>query len=240
MGTEPRSSTPRQHAGAIFELDARWWRLTPERRASFRFFHASTDEVFVSLGTSGLFSEQTGHAPNSPYSASKASPDHLVRAWRETYELPTMVTNCSNNYGSYHFPEKLIPHIIITDWQPLPFYTDDSNVGDWHHVADHTEALTLVLKCGSGQILARNAVPHRGLIDFVADRHGHDLRYAMDPGKIERELGWRPRETFESGLAKTVRWFFCDSRRGYRHTRIGLVRRNFRGYTERHAPISSR
>lgn len=235
----------------------RHWRgLTPEKRARFRFLHVSTDEVFGSLGTSGLFSEDTAYAPNSPYSASKASSDHLVRAWRETYGLPTMVTNCSNNYGPYHFPEKLIPHMIIRGLanEPLPVYGDGGNVRDWLYVADHAEALTLVLEHGrTGETynigarcertnldvvericdlldeVSPGTAERRGLISFVADRPGHDLRYAMDPGKIERELGWRARENFESGLVKTVRWF-CDNRtwwqnildRGYRSARIGL------------------
>lgn len=233
-----------------------WQALTPASRARFRFLHISTDEVFGSLGTSGSFSEDTAYAPNSPYSASKAASDHLVRAWRETYGLPTMVTNCSNNYGPYHFPEKLIPHMIIRGLagEPLPVYGDGGNVRDWLYVADHAEALTLVLErgrigetynigarcertnldvveriCDMLDEISPGTTKRRDLISFVADRPGHDLRYAMDPGKIERELGWRPREDFESGLAKTVRWF-CNNRtwwqsildRGYRSTRIGL------------------
>lgn len=233
-----------------------WRALTPASRARFRFLHVSTDEVFGSLGTSGSFSEDTAYAPNSPYSASKASSDHLVRAWRETYGLPTMVTNCSNNYGPYHFPEKLIPHMIIRGLagEPLPVYGDGGNVRDWLYVADHAEALTRVIEhgkvgetynigarcertnldvveriCDMLDEISPGTTKRRDLISFVADRPGHDLRYAMDPGKIERELGWRPRENFESGLAKTVRWF-CDNRtwwqnildRGYRSTRIGL------------------
>jgi dTDP-glucose 4,6-dehydratase len=236
----------------------RHWRgLTPTRRARFRFLHVSTDEVFGSLGASGMFREDTAYAPSSPYSASKASSDHLVRAWRETYDLPTLVTNCSNNYGPYHFPEKLIPHMIIRGLanEPLPVYGDGGNIRDWLYVADHAKALTLVLEHGvvgeTYNIGARRersnldvvaqicelldeispgiTGSHRGLISFVTDRPGHDRRYAIDPGKIERELGWRPRETFDSGLAKTVRWF-CENRtwwqdildRGYQQTRIGL------------------
>ncbi|MBR0744625.1 dTDP-glucose 4,6-dehydratase [Bradyrhizobium japonicum] len=234
-----------------------WRRLTPEKRARFRFLHVSTDEVFGSLGPSGLFTEQTPYAPNSPYSASKAASDHLVRSWRETFGLPTLVTNCSNNYGPYHFPEKLIPHMIIRGLanEPLPVYGDGSNVRDWLYVTDHADALMLVLERGGvgetynigarcertnldvvvricdllDEILPGAAAPRRDLISFVTDRPGHDRRYAMDPGKIERELGWRPREDFESGLAKTIRWF-CDNRawwqgildRGYRSARIGL------------------
>jgi dTDP-glucose 4,6-dehydratase len=233
-----------------------WQGLTPDKRARFRFLHVSTDEVFGSLGPIGLFNEDTAYAPNSPYSASKASSDHLVRAWRETYGLPTMVTNCSNNYGPYQFPEKLIPHMIIRGLanEPLPVYGDGRNVRDWLYVTDHAQALTMVLERGEvGQTynigarceqtnlhvveqvcdlldeISPGTTKRRDLISFVADRPGHDLRYAMDPGKIERELGWRPREDFASGLAKTVRWF-CDNRvwwqnildRGYQNTRIGL------------------
>lgn len=233
-----------------------WQGLTPARRARFRFLHVSTDEVFGSLGPSGLFGEDTAYAPNSPYSASKASSDHLVRAWRQTYGLPAMVTNCSNNYGPSQFPEKLIPHMIIRGLagEPLPVYGDGGNIRDWLYVADHAEALTLALEhgrvgetynigarcertnldvveriCDLLDEISPGTAKRRSLIGFVADRPGHDLRYAMDPGKIERELGWRPREDFESGLAKTVRWF-CDNRkwwqnildRGYRSARIGL------------------
>jgi dTDP-glucose 4,6-dehydratase len=242
---------------SLLQEALRHWRgLTPEARARFRLLHVSTDEVFGSLGSSGAFSEETAYAPNSPYSASKASSDHLVRAWRETYGLPTMVTNSSNNYGPYQFPEKLIPHMIIRGLagEALPVYGDGGNIRDWLHVADHAEALTLVLERGrigdTYNIGARSersnlevvervcdlldafspgAAARRGLISFVTDRPGHDLRYATDPGKIERELGWRPRGNFESGLASTVRWF-CDNRtwwqnilaRGYQHARIGL------------------
>ncbi|QQO13574.1 dTDP-glucose 4,6-dehydratase [Bradyrhizobium diazoefficiens] len=233
-----------------------WQGSTPARRARFRFLHVSTDEVFGSLGPNGLFGEDTAYAPNSPYSASKASSDHLVRAWRQTYGLPTIVTNCSNNYGPCQFPEKLIPHMIIRGLagEPLPVYGDGAHIRDWLYVTDHAEALTLTLEhgrvgetynigarcersnldvveriCDLLDEISPGAAKRRGLIGFVADRPGHDLRYAMDPGKIERELGWRPREDFESGLAKTVRWF-CDNRtwwqnildRGYRSARIGL------------------
>lgn len=236
----------------------RYWRaLSPDRRSQFRFLHISTDEVFGSLGKDGYFTETTSYSPNSPYSASKASSDHLVRAWRETYDLPTMVTNCSNNYGPYHFPEKLIPHIIIKGLagEPLPVYGDGQNIRDWLYVEDHAKALTLVLERGAvgetynvggrnersnlhvvesicdllDEMSPRTAGSRRGLISFVADRPGHDRRYAIDASKLERELGWRADENFESGLAKTVRWFF-DSRnwwqaildRGYQQKRIGL------------------
>ncbi|MGW1424898.1 dTDP-glucose 4,6-dehydratase [Bradyrhizobium manausense] len=236
----------------------RYWRgLPPDRRSKFRFLHISTDEVFGSLGKDGYFTETTSYSPNSPYSASKASSDHLVRAWRETYDLPTMVTNCSNNYGPYHFPEKLIPHIIIKGLaeEPLPVYGDGQNIRDWLYVEDHAKALTLVLERGAvGEtynvggrnertnlhvvesicdlldgMSPRAAGPRRGLISFVADRPGHDRRYAIDASKLERELGWRADENFESGLAKTVRWFFDNRQwwqaildRGYQQKRIGL------------------
>jgi dTDP-glucose 4,6-dehydratase len=236
----------------------RYWRtLSPDRRAQFRFLHISTDEVFGSLGKEGYFTETTPYSPNSPYSASKASSDHLVRAWRETYDLPTMVTNCSNNYGPYHFPEKLIPHIIIKGLagEPLPVYGDGRNIRDWLYVEDHAKALTLVLERGAigetynvggrnertnlhvvesicdllDQMSPRAAGSRRGLISFVADRPGHDRRYAIDASKLERELGWRADENFESGLAKTVRWFFDNKQwwqaildRGYQQKRIGL------------------
>lgn len=236
----------------------RYWRtLSPDRRSQFRFLHISTDEVFGSLGKNGYFTETTPYSPNSPYSASKASSDHLVRAWRETYDLPTMVTNCSNNYGPYHFPEKLIPHIIIKGLagEPLPVYGDGQNIRDWLYVEDHAKALTLVLERGAvgetynvggrnertnlhvvesicdllDEMSPRTASSRRGLISFVADRPGHDRRYAIDASKLERELGWRADENFESGLTKTVRWFF-DNRnwwqtildRGYQQKRIGL------------------
>ncbi|MGX4770607.1 dTDP-glucose 4,6-dehydratase [Bradyrhizobium guangdongense] len=231
--------------------------LSPTKRANFRFLHVSTDEVFGSLGPEGLFSETTPYAPNSPYSASKASSDHLVRAWRETYELPTLVTNCSNNYGPYQFPEKLIPHMIICGLanDPLPVYGNGSNVRDWLFVEDHARALSLVLERGKvgetyniggrseqtnlavvqqicdllDDIAAGSTGTRRNLISFVKDRPGHDLRYAIDTSKIDRELGWRPLETFECGLAKTVRWY-CDNRTwwrdildgGYQRARIGL------------------
>jgi len=235
-----------------------WRALEPARRRTFRLLHVSTDEVFGSLGPTGLFTETTAYAPNSPYSASKAASDHLVRAWRETYELPTIVTNCSNNYGPYHHPEKLIPHMIINGLAeaPLPVYGDGANVRDWLYVEDHARALALVLERGRvGEtynvgghneranidvvgaicdLLDRMDRPRGGarrrLIAFVHDRPGHDRRYAIDPAKIERELGWRAAESFESGLEKTVRWFL-DNRpwwqdilaRGYTATRLGVI-----------------
>jgi dTDP-glucose 4,6-dehydratase len=233
-----------------------WRELDQAAQARFRLHHVSTDEVYGSLGPTGLFTETTPYGPNSPYSASKASSDHLVRAWRETYGLPTIVTNCSNNFGPYHFPEKLIPHIIIKSLaeQSLPVYGDGQNVRDWLYVEDHARALTVVMERGAvGEtynIGARNersnihvvkaicamldeiepatSRARERLITFVADRPGHDRRYAIDPSKIERELGWSAVETFESGLRKTVRWF-VDNRgwwqsildRGYQAERIG-------------------
>jgi dTDP-glucose 4,6-dehydratase len=242
----------------LLQQALRYWRkLGRGAQESFRFHHISTDEVYGSLGPEGLFTETTPYAPSSPYSASKASSDHLVRAWRETYGLPTIVTNCSNNFGPYHFPEKLIPHIIIKALagEALPVYGDGLNARDWLYVEDHARALTLVVERGAiGEtynIGARNertnlhvvkltcglldaiapatAGPRERLITFVADRPGHDRRYAIDPSKIERELGWRPAATFEACLAETVRWYVSHRRwwqaildRGYKAERIGL------------------
>jgi dTDP-glucose 4,6-dehydratase len=242
----------------LLQETLRYWRtLEPARRAAFRFLHISTDEVYGSLGAEGLFTESTPYAPNSPYSASKASSDHLVRAWRETYDLPTLVTNCSNNYGPYHFPEKLIPHIIIKGLagEPLPVYGDGLNVRDWLYVEDHAKALTGVLERGkigdTYNVGGRNertnlhvvesicdlldkfspaaSRSRRQLISFVTDRPGHDRRYAIDASKLERELGWRAQETFESGIAKTVRWYLDNETwwrsildRGYTAKRVGL------------------
>jgi dTDP-glucose 4,6-dehydratase len=236
-----------------------WCKLEEPLRKSFRFLHVSTDEVFGSLGQEGLFTETSAYAPNSPYSASKASSDHLVRAWHETYELPTIITNCSNNYGPFHFPEKLIPHMIIKGLaeESLPVYGDGQNVRDWLYVEDHARALRQVL--ARGRIGERYNVGGRNersnlyvvelicdlldamqpaplgarkrLISFVADRPGHDRRYAIDASKLERELGWSARETFESGLEKTVRWYLANmawwqaiQRKGYGASRIGLDR----------------
>lgn len=229
------------------------WRSLPEdRKTSFRFHHISTDEVFGSLGADGLFREDTPYSPNSPYSASKAASDHLVRAWRHTYGLPVVTTNCSNNYGPYHFPEKLIPLIIINalEGKPLPIYGNGENVRDWLHVEDHAEALLLVaeqgrvgqsynigghnersniaavrLICSILDELAPDAAigPREGLITFVTDRPGHDARYAIDAGKIGRELGWKPRFTFETGLRETVRWYL-DNKTWWERVRSGVYR----------------
>ena len=213
--------------------------LPAERRDAFRFHHISTDEVFGSLGAEGLFCETTAYDPRSPYSASKASSDHLVRAWHHTYGLPVIVTNCSNNYGPYHFPEKLIPLMIINALEglKLPVYGKGANVRDWLYVEDHARALaTVVLEgavgatyciggnnektnldvvetiCALMDELAPDGRigPRKSLINFVADRPGHDLRYAIDAGRIAADLGWAPRETFESGLRKTVEWYLAS------------------------------
>src|SRR6266404_4207107 len=211
--------------------------LAEADRLLFRLLHISTDEVYGSLGPNDSpFCETTAYAPNSPYSASKAAADHLVRAYHHTYGLPTLTTNCSNNYGPYQFPEKLIPLVILNAraGKPLPVYGDGQNVRDWLYVADHCEALCRVLARGKpgetyniggwnekknveivetvcallDQLCPKDpAIPHRNLITFVKDRPGHDRRYAIDAHKIERDLHWRPRETFESGILKTISWY---------------------------------
>jgi dTDP-glucose 4,6-dehydratase len=204
------------------------------RPEAFRFHHVSTDEVFGSLGPEGQFTEATPYDPRSPYSATKAASDHLVRAWAETYELPTLLTNCSNNYGPFHFPEKLVPVVILNaiHGRPIPVYGQGENVRDWLYVEDHADALLLVLEKGAvgrsynigGENEARNidlvrticrvmdelrpqGAPHERLITFVEDRPGHDLRYAIDPSRIREELGWRPSVTLEEGLRRTVEWY---------------------------------
>ncbi len=218
------------------EVRAHWTGLSQPDRDEFRFLHVSTDEVYGSLGPDDpAFCETTAYAPNSPYSASKAASDHLVRAYHHTYGLPTLTTNCSNNYGPFQFPEKLIPLMILNarDGKPLPVYGDGKNIRDWLYVQDHCEAIGAVL--GSGrpgetyniggwneksnlEIVERicdlvdemqpnRPGSRRELITFVKDRPGHDRRYAMDARKMERELGWKPKETFESGIRKTVRWY---------------------------------
>jgi dTDP-glucose 4,6-dehydratase len=217
----------------LLEAARCYWRDS-SKSDSFRFHHISTDEVFGSLGKTGYFTEETSYAPNSPYAASKAASDHLVRAWHETYGLPVLLSNCSNNYGPYHFPEKLIPVIIINALagKPLPIYGNGENVRDWLYVEDHADALLTVLTKGKigrsynigGENEATNidivreicdildrlrpvARPYFELVNFVADRPGHDLRYAIDPTRIRTELGWRPAITLTQGLEKTVRWY---------------------------------
>lgn len=223
----------------LLDTSRKYWNGLPSQlRETFRFLHVSTDEVYGSLGSDGFFTESTAYDPRSPYSASKASSDHLVRAWHETYGLPTLITNCSNNYGPYHFPEKLIPLIILNAFEnkPLPVYGDGRNVRDWIYVEDHVKALTAVLErgqigetynvggrapleniavveriCDLLDALAPNNRPRRDLITFVPDRPGHDRRYAIDPTKIERELGWSAEQTFETGIAATVSWYLNNS-----------------------------
>jgi dTDP-glucose 4,6-dehydratase len=214
-----------------------WAQLAGAAKDSFRFHHISTDEVYGSLGAEGLFTEATPYDPRSPYSASKAASDHLVRAWHHTYGLPVLVTNCSNNYGPYHFPEKLIPLVILNalEGKPLPVYGDGSNVRDWLYVDDHAKALALVLARGrvgetynvGGRNERRNLQvveticdhldrlrpgprPRRELITFVTDRPGHDARYAIDATRLEDELGWRAEESFETGIARTIEWYLAN------------------------------
>ncbi|MEX2319508.1 MAG: dTDP-glucose 4,6-dehydratase, partial [Bauldia sp.] len=216
---------------------AYWRGLDDEGKGRFRFHHVSTDEVFGDLPfDEGIFTEESAYAPASPYSASKAASDHLVRAWHRTYGLPVVLSNCSNNYGPYHFPEKLIPLVILNalEERPLPVYGQGANVRDWLYVEDHARALDLVVSKGTvgesyniggraersnlsvvesicDTLDARrpraNGKSRRDLITFVADRPGHDRRYAIDPAKIERELGWQAEESFESGLARTIDWY---------------------------------
>jgi dTDP-glucose 4,6-dehydratase len=240
------------------EARRHWSRLRGVDADAFRVLHVSTDEVFGSLGESGRFTEETPYRPSSPYAATKAAADHLVRAWHHTYGLPCVITNCSNNYGPYQFPEKLIPLTILNALagEPLPVYGRGENVRDWLYVEDHAEALVLALERGlpgeayaiGGRAERRNVdVVHavcdavdalrpdaaigsrRSLVRFVADRPGHDLRYAIDPSKAERELGWAPNVTFEEGLRRTVAWYLDNAwwwervRSGvYRGERLGL------------------
>lgn len=226
------------HGTFVLLQEARtyWDGLSGESRERFRFLHVSTDEVYGSLGPNDApFSETTQYAPNSPYAASKAASDHLVRAYHHTFGLPTLTTNCSNNYGRFQFPEKLIPLMILNarDGKALPVYGDGQNVRDWLYVEDHCEAIATVLQGGKpgetyniggwnerpnleivhticdlvDEMTPRKGPSRRELVTFVKDRPGHDRRYAMDASKIERELGWKPKETLESGLRKTVRWY---------------------------------
>jgi dTDP-glucose 4,6-dehydratase len=241
------------------EAAKRYWQdLTPAGRDEFRFLHVSTDEVYGSLGADGLFTESTPYAPNSPYSASKAASDHFVRAYHHTYGLPTLITNCSNNYGPYQFPEKLIPVMILNalEGKPLPVYGDGANIRDWLFVEDHCRAIRKVLFGGMpGEVYniggscertnlevvqaicatvdrLRPGLPHApssSLVTFVKDRPGHDRRYAIDSTKIRTDLGWRPLQSFESGLELTVQWYLENAawiervhNGGYRRERLGL------------------
>ncbi|NUB46506.1 dTDP-glucose 4,6-dehydratase [Fertoebacter nigrum] len=217
----------------MLEAARAYW-IAEGRPAAFRFHHISTDEVFGTLGETGQFTEDTPYAPNSPYSASKAASDHLVRAWHETYGLPVVMTNCSNNYGPFHFPEKLVPVVILKALagEPIPVYGKGENVRDWLYVEDHADALLTVVAKGEvgrsynigGENEAKNidlvrmicaildakrprATPYADQITFVADRPGHDLRYAIDPTRIATELGWRPSVTLQQGLEATVQWY---------------------------------
>ncbi len=229
-----------------------WAGLAGEAKARFRFHHVSTDEVFGSLGAEDFFREDSPYQPNSPYSASKAGSDHLVRAWHHTYGLPTVASNCSNNYGPYHFPEKLIPLVILNalEGKPLPVYGTGANIRDWLHVEDHARALVTIAERGLlgesynvggwnertnlqvvraicalvDEMAPDPAIGRReDLITFVTDRPGHDGRYAIDAGKIKRELGWTPRETFETGLRSTVRWYL-DHPQWWQRIRSGVYR----------------
>jgi len=219
----------------LLQAARRYWEGAG-RPEGFRFHHVSTDEVFGSLGQTGRFTEDTPYAPNSPYSASKAASDHLVRAWGETFGLPILMTNCSNNYGPYHFPEKLIPVVILNALagRPIPVYGDGSNVRDWLYVEDHADALLTVLDrgtvgrsyniggenelsnlelvrrlCAILDALRPETAPHDRLITFVTDRPGHDARYAIDPARMRSELGWRPSVTVDEGLRRTVTWYLA-------------------------------
>lgn len=249
---------------ALLEATRAWWnRLPAEKRQAFRFHHISTDEVYGDLhGVDDLFTETTPYAPSSPYSASKAASDHLVRAWHRTYGLPVLLTNCSNNYGPFHFPEKLIPLVILNALagKPLPVYGNGLQVRDWLFVEDHARALLKVVTEGKvgetynigGHNEQKNIDVVRGictlleelapehpagvanyadLITFVQDRPGHDLRYAIDASKIERELGWTPEETFESGLRKTVQWYL-DNLEWCRHVQDGSYQGERLGNTD--------
>jgi dTDP-glucose 4,6-dehydratase len=238
---------------------ALWNNLPMDRRNRFRFHHISSDEVFGSLGSDSLFDEARPYNPTSPYAASKAASDHLVRAWHHTYQLPVVLSNCSNNYGPCQFPEKLIPLTILNclDGKPLPVYGNGKNVRDWLFVDDHARALVLIAEkgrpgesyniggncertnidvvtsiCSLMDTMAPNTAigKHETLIQFVADRPGHDLRYAIDASKIRNEIGWVPRETFESGLAHTVRWYL-DNRSWWERIRSGLYRGERLGLT---------
>jgi len=236
-----------------------WDGLSGAKKEGFRFHHVSTDEVYGDLGETGLFTEETSYEPSSPYSASKASSDHIVRAWHRTYGFPVVITNCSNNYGGYQFPEKLIPLVTLNalEGKALPIYGKGDQIRDWLHVDDHARALRLVIETGkNGETynigghnektnldvvkticalldkLMPNSqyVPHASLITYVADRPGHDLRYAIDADKIAKELGWLPQETFESGIEKTIHWYlentkWCQNVQdgSYQRERLGVA-----------------
>lgn len=244
---------------SLLEAARKYWEgLSGTRRDRFRFLHVSTDEVFGSLGEAGAFTEETRYDPSSPYSASKAASDHLAIAWHRTYGLPVLLSNCSNNFGPFHFPEKLIP-LMVTNallGRPLPVYGKGGNVRDWLYVEDHARALIAILEGGKpgesynvggrsertnlavvhaicdylDRVKPREGASYRDLIAFVTDRPGHDFRYAIDPAKIERDLGWRAQESFESGLAKTIEWFLANEAwwaplraKRYDGQRLGLI-----------------
>ncbi len=225
----------------LLEVSRNYWnQLSEDKKTAFRFHHVSTDEVYGDLDDTGFFTEETPYEPSSPYSASKASSDHLVRAWHRTYGFPVVITNCSNNYGSHQFPEKLIPLVTLNalEGKPLPIYGNGQQIRDWLHVDDHARALRLVLETGKNgdtyNIGGHNEKtnlevvktictlldelvpdspykPHEQLITYVTDRPGHDVRYAIDADKIAKDLGWLPKETFESGIEKTIKWYLSNS-----------------------------
>jgi dTDP-glucose 4,6-dehydratase len=247
LGTQSLLEAAREH----------WQNLSGEARRRFRFLAVSTDEVYGSLGADGLFTEETAYDPRSPYSASKAAADHLASAWHHTYGLPVLISNCSNNYGPYHFPEKLIPLTILNamEGKPLPVYGQGLNVRDWLYVEDHARALLTILErgrpgekynvggrnertnidvvrriCAILDRLSPKGAPHDRLITFVADRPGHDARYAIDATRLEQELGWRAAESFDTGIEKTVAWYLANAwwwkplrERVYGGERLGLV-----------------
>jgi len=257
-GADPFIATNVVGTYVLLQAALAYWRDLPAgRREAFRFLHVSTDEVYGSLGPDGRFTETTPYDPRSPYSASKAASDHLASAWFHTYGLPVAISNCSNNYGPHHFPEKLIPLVVINalEGRPLPVYGDGGAVRDWLYVEDHARALELIVRTGRPgetynvgggaertnlQVVERvcdlldelapdpTIGPRRGLIVFTPDRPGHDRRYAIDASKLERELGWRARETFDTGLRRTVEWYLRRSdwweplRARYAGERLGL------------------
>ena len=246
----------------LLDVAKRYWDgLAEEKKSRFRFHHVSTDEVYGDLDETGYFTEETSYEPSSPYSASKASSDHLVRAWHRTYGFPIVITNCSNNYGGYQFPEKLIPLVTLNalEGKPLPIYGKGNQIRDWLHVDDHARALRLVLETGKNgetyNIGGHNEktnlevvkticglldklvpqspyIPHESLITYVTDRPGHDLRYAIDADKIAADLGWTPEETFESGIEKTIHWYL-DNTEWCQHVQDGSYQRERLGTGER-------